>query len=103
MTRVSGDSFNGKKTSWLTPVGAAEGCDLLIQMFKSKDQKIAASFHSSAPTGRIVAGYFCVPSSCCRFAWVRFAPAGTLRVSHTLPPMVEPFPMVIRPRIVAPA
>ncbi len=47
--------------------------------------------------------YFCVPSSCCKFACVIFAPAGTLRVSHTLPPMVEPLPMVIRPRIVAPA
>ncbi len=47
--------------------------------------------------------YFWVPSSCCRFACVMFAPAGTLRVSHTLPPMVEPLPMVIRPRIVAPA
>ncbi len=47
--------------------------------------------------------YFCAPSSCCRFAWVIFAPAGTLRVSHTLPPMVDPLPMVMRPRIVAPA
>ena len=34
--------------------------------------------------------YFCAPSSCCRFAWVRLLPAGTLRVSQTLPPMVEP-------------
>ena len=47
--------------------------------------------------------YFCAPSSCCKFACVMFAPAGTLRVSHTLPPMVEPLPMVMRPRIVAPA
>jgi hypothetical protein len=35
-------------------------------------------------------GYFCVPSSCCKLAWVKLLPAGTLRVSHTLPPMVEP-------------
>ena len=27
----------------------------------------------------------------------------TLRVTQTLPPMVEPFPIVIRPRMVAPA
>ena len=47
--------------------------------------------------------YFCVPSSCSRLAWVRLLPAGTLRVSHTLPPMVEPWPMVMRPKIVAPA
>ena len=33
--------------------------------------------------------YFCVPSSCCRLAWVRLLPAGTLRVSQTLPPMVD--------------
>ena len=56
-----------------------------------------------SPVSRDFRIYFCVPSSCCRFACVRLAPAGTLRVSQTLPPMVEPLPMVIRPRIVAPA
>ena len=30
-------------------------------------------------------------------------PGGTLWVSHTLPPMVDPAPTVIRPRMVAPA
>ncbi|MNH36882.1 hypothetical protein D3C79_977220 [compost metagenome] len=50
-----------------------------------------------------VTAYFCVPSSCCRLAWVRLLPGATLRVSQTLPPMVEPLPMVIRPRMVAPA
>ena len=30
-------------------------------------------------------------------------PGGTLWVSHTLPPMVDPAPMVIRPSTVAPA
>ena len=30
-------------------------------------------------------------------------PGGTLRVNQTLPPMVEPGPIVTRPRIVAPA
>ena len=33
----------------------------------------------------------------------RAQPGGTLRVSHTLPPMDEPRPMVMRPRMVAPA
>lgn len=37
-----------------------------------------------------------------RLAWVTLLP-GTLRVSQTLPPMVEPLPMVTRPRMVAPA
>ncbi len=41
--------------------------------------------------------------SSCKFAWVMLLSAGTLRVSHTLPPMVEPLPMVMRPRMVAPA
>jgi len=31
-------------------VGAAAGCDLLILILKKQDQKIAASFHSTAPT-----------------------------------------------------
>ncbi len=30
-------------------------------------------------------------------------PGGTLRVTQTLPPMIEPRPIVMRPRIVAPA
>ena len=30
-------------------------------------------------------------------------PGGTLRVSQTLPPMLDPRPIVMRPRIVAPA
>ncbi|PNB74586.1 hypothetical protein C1X64_09445 [Pseudomonas sp. GW456-E7] len=41
------------------PVGAAEGCDLLIWIFggsggaeDAEDQKIAASLRSTAPTGR---------------------------------------------------
>ena len=29
--------------------------------------------------------------------------AGMLRVSHTLPPTIDPLPIVMRPRIVAPA
>ena len=41
--------------------------------------------------------------SSCRLAWVMLLSAGTLRVSHTLPPMVEPLPMVMRPSTVAPA
>src|SRR5690606_16172333 len=40
---------------------------------------------------------------CCRLAWVMLLPGGMLRVSQTLPPMVEPWPMVMRPRMVAPA
>jgi hypothetical protein len=32
-------------------VGAAAGCDLLILILEKQDQKIAASFLSSAPTG----------------------------------------------------
>lgn len=36
-------------------------------------------------------------------AWVTMLPAGTSRVSHTFPPIVEPRPIVTRPRIVAPA
>jgi hypothetical protein len=35
-------------------------------------------------------------------AWVTVAPAGMLLVSHTLPPMVAPLPMVTLPRMVAP-
>ncbi len=35
--------------------------------------------------------------------WVTLDPGGTLRVSQTLPPIVEPRPMVMRPRMVAPA
>jgi hypothetical protein len=31
-------------------VGAAAGCNLLILILKKQDQKIAASFHSTAPT-----------------------------------------------------
>ena len=31
------------------------------------------------------------------FAWVMWLPGGTLRVTHTLPPMTEPRPMVMRP------
>src|SRR5690606_31766706 len=36
-------------------------------------------------------------------AWVTLLPAGTLSVSQTLPPMVEPLPTVMRPSTVAPA
>ena len=36
-------------------------------------------------------------------AWVTALPGGTLRVSQTLPPMIEPAPMVMRPRMLAPA
>ncbi len=36
-------------------------------------------------------------------ACVTLLPGGTLRVSQTLPPMVDPRPIVTRPRIVAPA
>ena len=36
-------------------------------------------------------------------ACVMWLPGATSCVSHTLPPIVEPLPMVIRPRIVAPA
>ena len=36
-------------------------------------------------------------------AWVMRLPAGTPRVSHTLPPMLEPRPIVMRPSTVAPA
>lgn len=53
-----------------------------------------------AGTGK---GQFLSWQSSCRLAWVMLLSAGTLRVSQTLPPMVEPLPMVIRPRIVAPA
>jgi hypothetical protein len=35
--------------------------------------------------------------------WVTLLPGGTLRVSQTLPPIVDPRPIVIRPRMVAPA
>ncbi len=48
-------------------------------------------------------GQFLSWQSSCRLAWVMLLSAGTLRVSQTLPPMVEPLPMVIRPKIVAPA
>jgi hypothetical protein len=34
-------------------------------------------------------------------AWAMRLPGGTLRVSQTLPPMVEPRPIVTRPRMVA--
>ena len=34
--------------------------------------------------------------------WEILLPAGTVLVSQTLPPMIEPLPMVTRPRIVAP-
>jgi hypothetical protein len=40
------------------------------------------------------------PRAC---AWVTLLLGGTSRVSHTLPPIVEPWPMVTRPRMVAPA
>ncbi|GEM_PF-6216432 len=36
-------------------------------------------------------------------AWVTLLPGATLCVSQTLPPMVEPAPTVMRPRMVAPA
>jgi len=52
------------------------------------------SIHAASPWGRIQ------PRS---LPWVIALPGATLRVSQTLPPMVEPLPMVIRPRIVAPA
>ena len=35
------------------------------------------------------------------WAWEMLLPGATLRVSQTLPPMIDPRPMVIRPRIVA--
>ncbi|MNT00882.1 hypothetical protein D3C72_1353280 [compost metagenome] len=38
-----------------------------------------------------------------RLACVTLLPGATLRVSQTLPPMVDPLPIVTRPRIVAPA
>lgn len=41
--------------------------------------------------------------SCCRDAWEIWLSAGTLLVSQTLPPMTDDLPMVIRPRMVAPA
>lgn len=44
------------------------------------------------------------PSSSFReLAWVMLLSGGTLWVSQTLPPMLEPRPIVTRPRIVAPA
>ncbi len=43
-----------------------------------------------------------VAPSCDRACITRL-PGGTLRVSHTLPPIVAPRPIVMRPRIVAPA
>ncbi|MBP5945940.1 MULTISPECIES: hypothetical protein [unclassified Pseudomonas] len=46
--KAIGDYLNNHRQ---TSVGAAEGCDLLTLFFSKQDQKIAASFHSTAPTG----------------------------------------------------
>jgi hypothetical protein len=46
--KAIGDYLNNHRA---TCVGAAEGCDLLTLIFSKQDQKIAASFHSTAPTG----------------------------------------------------
>jgi hypothetical protein len=35
------------------PVGAAEGCDLVDPGLEKPNQEIAASFHSTAPTGEM--------------------------------------------------
>jgi len=35
--------------------------------------------------------------------WVMALSGGTLRVSQTFPPMVDPLPIVTRPKMVAPA
>ncbi|CAI8940710.1 conserved hypothetical protein [Pseudomonas sp. IT-P258] len=43
-------SFVARSDNRPALVGAAEGCDLLILLLR-KDQRIAASFHSTAPTG----------------------------------------------------
>jgi hypothetical protein len=43
------------------------------------------------------------PGSCWTLACVTWLPGGTLLVSQTLPPMLDPRPIVIRPRMVAPA
>ncbi|WP_277760368.1 hypothetical protein [Pseudomonas sp. A34-9] len=45
--KAIGDYLNNHRQ---TTVGAAEGCDLLTLIFSKQDQKIAASFHSAAPT-----------------------------------------------------
>ena len=45
-----------------------------------------------------------VENICCRnWAWLTRDPGAKLWVSHTFPPTVEPRPIVIRPRMVAPA
>jgi hypothetical protein len=41
-------------TAYRKPVGAAARCDLLMLILKNQDQKIAASLHSTAPTGNAV-------------------------------------------------
>ena len=43
-----------------------------------------------------------VKCACLASVWLTRLPGGTLRVSHTLPPITDPAPTVIRPRIVAP-
>ncbi|MNG98060.1 hypothetical protein D3C76_655520 [compost metagenome] len=70
--------------SCAVPVGAGKPANRPVQAKEMLDQLL--SWQSS-----------------CRLAWVMLLSAGTLRVSHTLPPMVEPLPMVIRPSTVAPA
>jgi hypothetical protein len=55
----------------------------------------------SAPAGQIPAPSW--NDSLRDWAWVTKLPGGTERVNQTLPPMLEPLPIVMRPRIVAPA
>ena len=74
----------------------------------SKAEQLTAEFRAINPACTVPALVLhnpyddFVPAAATRHL-VDSLPAATLRVSHTLPPMVEPLPMVIRPRIVAPA
>jgi hypothetical protein len=51
-------------------VGAAAGCDLLMLLFK--DQKIAASLHSAAPTGPQRIGVFVGAAAGCDLLMLLF-------------------------------
>ena len=80
----------------------------IVSLRRAVPSKLAP--HWGVPTGGRLGGGASAqglrsapPISCRLLACVTLLPGGTLRVSHTLPPMVDPRPMVTRPSTVAPA
>lgn len=102
---VGGDQGRGGETAFdLADVGAIEvgpfrhvllrPATLVAQLPYDTRKTIVDTVHMPLPSSRI---------SFLAKACVTMLPGGTLCVSQTLPPIEEPRPIVIRPRMVAPA